>query len=185
MYMKNLFLALAAAATLSVAAANDWENPAVNSTNRESARAYSMPLADEKAALTDDLEPATPYRLSLNGDWKISWCGDPALRPLDFWKTDYDDSQWFTIDVPSCVEMRGFGSPGYTNVRYPHAWDPKRDVAHPTIRDRDTDKGNYNPVSSYRRTFRVPAEWKGREVFLRFDGVYSAYYVWVNGQKVG
>ena len=185
MYMKNLFLALAAAATLSVVAANDWENPAVNSTNRERARAYSMPLADEKAALTDDLEPATPYRLSLNGDWKISWCGDPALRPLDFWKTDYDDSQWFTIDVPSCVEMRGFGSPGYTNVRYPHAWDPKRDVAHPTIRDRDTDKGNYNPVSSYRRTFRVPAEWKGREVVLRFDGVYSAYYVWVNGQKVG
>ena len=185
MYMKNLFLALAAAATLSVVAANDWENPAVNSINRERARAYSMPLADEKAALTDDLEPATPYRLSLNGDWKISWCGDPALRPLDFWKTDYDDSQWFTIDVPSCVEMRGFGSPGYTNVRYPHAWDPKRDVAHPTIRDRDTDKGNYNPVSSYRRTFRVPAEWKGREVFLRFDGVYSAYYVWVNGQKVG
>ncbi len=182
---RGRLLALAAAATLSVVAANDWENPAVNSTNRERARAYSMPLADEKAALTDDLEPATPYRLSLNGDWKISWCGDPALRPLDFWKTDYDDSQWFTIDVPSCVEMRGFGSPGYTNVRYPHAWDPKRDVAHPTIRDRDTDKGNYNPVSSYRRTFRVPAEWKGREVFLRFDGVYSAYYVWVNGQKVG
>ena len=183
--MKTCFLTLATATALFAAPPNDWENPAVNSINREPARAYSMPLADEKAALTDDLEPATPYRLSLNGDWKISWCGDPALRPLDFWKTDYDDSEWFTIDVPSCVEMRGFGSPGYTNVRYPHAWDPKRDVAHPTIRDRDTDKGSYNPVSSYRRTFRVPAEWKGREVFLRFDGVYSAYYVWVNGQKAG
>ena len=183
--MKTCLLALAAAAALSAAAARDWENPAVNAINREPARAYSMPLADEKAALTDDLEPATPYRLSLNGDWKISWCGDPALRPLDFWKADYDDSEWFTIDVPSCVEMRGFGSPGYTNVRYPHAWDPRRDIAGPTIRDRDTDKPNYNPVSSYRRTFRVPADWKGREVFLRFDGVYSAYYVWVNGQKVG
>ena len=62
---RGRLLALAAAATLSVAAANDWENPAVNSTNRESARAYSMPLADEKAALTDDLEPATPDRKSV------------------------------------------------------------------------------------------------------------------------
>ena len=164
---------------------NDWENTAVNSRNREPARAYSMPLADGQAALTADLEPATPFKLSLNGNWKISWCGNPALRPLDCWKTDFDDSDWFTIDVPSCVEMRGFGSPGYTNVRYPHAWDPKRDIASPTIRDRDTNKGDYNPVSSYRRTFTVPADWKDRNVFLRFDGVYSAYYVWVNGKKVG
>lgn len=179
MTMKGTALALAAAAAFSAGAVNDWENTAVNSINREPARAYSMPLADEKAALTDDLEPKTSFTKSLNGMWKISWCGNPALRPLDFWKTDFDDSQWFTIDVPSCVEMRGFGSPGYTNVRYPHAnqW--------PKILDRDTGKPDYNPVSSYRRTFTVPAEWKGRDVFLRFDGVYSAYYVWVNGQKVG
>jgi len=158
---------------------NDWENTAVNAINREPARAYSMPLASAKAALTDALEPETPYRLSLNGIWKISWCGNPSLRPLDFWKTDFCDADWFTIDVPSCVEMRGFGSPGYTNVRYPHAnkW--------PKILDRDTEKPDYNPVSSYRRTFTVPADWSGRDVFLRFDGVYSAYYVWVNGQKVG
>ncbi|MGN0846884.1 MAG: glycoside hydrolase family 2 TIM barrel-domain containing protein [Kiritimatiellia bacterium] len=177
--MKSSILALAATATLAAVAVNDWENTAVNSINREPARAYSMPLSDEKAAFTDDLEPKTDYRVSLNGLWKISWCGNPALRPLDFWRTDYDDSQWFTIDVPSCVEMRGFGSPGYVNVRYPHAnkW--------PNILDRDTNKPDYNPVSSYRRTFTVPEGWKGREVFLRFDGVYSAYYVWVNGQKVG
>ncbi len=179
--MKNLILSCCAmAAVLSVVAApNDWENTAVNSINREPARAYSMPLADGAAALTSDLEPQTPYRVSLNGTWKISWCGNPALRPLDFWKADFDDSGWFTIDVPSCVEMRGFGSPGYVNVRYPHAnkW--------PNILDRDTNKPDYNPVSSYRRTFTVPADWTGRDVFLRFDGVYSAYYVWVNGQKVG
>ncbi len=178
--MKNAALSAAAVAALcAFAAPNDWENTSVNSINREPARAYSMPLADGKDALTDDLEPSTPYRISLNGIWKISWCGDPKLRPLDFWKTDYSDADWFTIDVPSCVEMRGFGSPGYTNVKYPHAnkW--------PHILDRDTEKGDYNPVSSYRRTFTVPAEWKGREVFLRFDGVYSAYYVWVNGMKVG
>mgnify|MGYP002619449104 CR=1 FL=1 len=173
------------ACAASVVAAVEWEDPSVNAVNRLSACAFLPPLADEAAALSDDLEPATPYVRSLNGNWKISWCGDPALRPLDFWKTDYDDSQWFTIDVPSCVEMRGFGTPGYTNVRYPHAWDPKRDIAAPTIRDRDTDARDYNPVSSYRTRFTVPAAWAGRDVILRFDGVYSAYSVWVNGHKVG
>ena len=178
--MKTTLIAAAALSALAaLAEPNDWENTAVNSRNREPARAYSMPLASADAALTDALEPATPYRISLNGTWKISWCGNPALRPLDFWKTDFDDSDWFTIDVPSCVEMRGFGSPGYVNVRYPHAnkW--------PRILNRDTEKPDYNPVSSYRRTFTVPAAWKGRDVFIRFDGVYSAYYVWVNGQQVG
>ena len=163
----------------------EWEDLAVNSINRLPARTYAMPLADERAALTDALEPETPYKKSLNGTWKISWAGNPALRVKDFWKDGYDDSDWLTIDVPSCVETRGFGSPGYTNVRYPHAWDPKRDNTHPTIRNRDTDQPDYNPVSSYRTTFTVPADWKGRDVILRFDGVYSCYYVWVNGRFVG
>ena len=158
---------------------NDWENLAVNSRNRLPAAAFLLPLADAKAALTDALEPETPYRKSLNGDWKISWAGRPQDRVKDFWKADFDDSAWEKIDVPSCVEMRGFGSPGYTNVRYPHAnkW--------PQILDRDTNKGDYNPVSRYRTRFTVPEGWKGRDVILRFDGVYSAYYVWVNGVKVG
>ena len=171
-----LVAAMAAVAETSV---NDWENPAVNSINRLPARTYAMPLADEAAALTDDLDPATPYVLSLNGDWKFSWCGDPNRRPLDFWKADFDDSRWGTIDVPSCVEMRGYGVPQYTNVRYPHRLD------WPKIRDRDNGRGDYNPVSSYRRAFTVPESWKGRDVILRFDGVYSAYYVWVNGRQVG
>ena len=177
--MKNAVIAAMSVALAAGAEPNDWENPAVNSRNREPARAYSMPLATSAAALTKDLEPATPFVKSLNGIWKISWCGNPDLRPKDFWKTDFNDADWFTIDVPSCVEMRGFGSPGYTNTRYPHArqW--------PQILDNDTKAHDYNPVSSYRRTFTVPAEWKGRDVFLRFDGVYSAYYVWVNGKSVG
>jgi len=172
-------------AALAEPAANDWENLKVNSRNRLPARTYSMPLADEAAALTDALDPETPFKKSLNGIWKISWAGNPDLRVKDFWKADFDDSDWFTIDVPSCVEMRGFGVTGYTNVRYPHAWDPKRDIKAPTIRDRHTNARDYNPVSSYRTTFTVPDGWKGRDVILRFDGVYSAYYVWVNGRLVG
>ena len=158
---------------------DELENPAVNGRGRNSARAYSMPLASVKAALTDDLEPSTPYVKSLNGDWKISWAGEPLRRVRDFWKSDFDDSDWQTIDVPSCVELRGFGSPGYTNIRYPHAAIP------PLIRDVVTGKADYNPVSSYRTVFTVPSEWAGRDVIIRFDGVYSAYYLWVNGEEVG
>ena len=158
---------------------NDWENLAVNSRNRLPARTYSMPLASEADALSDALEPETPWKKSLNGTWRLSWAGNPELRVKDFWKTDFDDSAWFSIPVPACVEMHGFGAPGYTNVRYPHKdeW--------PLIRDRQSGKADYNPVSSYRTKFSVPKTWKGRQVVLRFDGVYSAYYVWVNGVKVG
>ena len=172
------FLALAPLA-LSAGQTNDWENLAVNSRNREPARAYAMPLANEAAAFTDALEPETPYKMSLNGIWKISWAGNPNLRVKDFYRMDFSDADWFTIDVPSCVELRGFGSPGYTNQRYPHKME------WPFIKDRQSGASDYNPVSSYRRTFTVPENWKGREVFLRFDGVYSAYYVWVNGETVG
>ncbi len=154
------------------AVTNDWENPLVNAINREPARAYAFPLADAKAALTEEL-PESPYVKSLNGNWKFNWCGCPSLRPLDFWKVDFDDSAWALIDVPSCVEMRGYGVPHYSNILYPHKNNPPFQEA------------DYNPVSSYRTTFTVPENWAGRRVFIRFDGVYSAYYVWINGQKVG
>ena len=148
-----------------------WADASVNSINRLPAAAFLPPLADEAAALSDALVPETPYVKSLNGDWRFKWVGDPARRPLDFWKEDFDDSTWGTIDVPSCVEMRGYGVPMYTNIRYPHKITP------PKILDRDTGRADYNPVSSYRTTFTVPAGWKGRDVILRFDGVYSAYTV--------
>ena len=175
----NIAIGAILGASLCSAQANDWENLSVNSINREPPRTYSMPLADEAEAFTDAIEPDTPYKVSLNGTWKISWAGNPDLRVRDFYRTDFSDADWLTIDVPSCVELRGFGSPGYVNVRYPHK------LEWPLIRDRQGGAADYNPVSSYRRTFSVPESWRGREVFLRFDGVYSAYYVWVNGNKVG
>ncbi|MBQ2624239.1 MAG: DUF4981 domain-containing protein [Kiritimatiellae bacterium] len=185
--MKRIAMAIGLAACGAFAAeVNDWENPAVNSINRLPARTWTVPFADDSSALSDDLVPESPYLVSLNGDWKIKWVGDPARRPLDFWKTDFDDADWATIDVPSCVEMRGYGSPIYTNVRYPHknASNPKdKDFAR--ILDRDNGEPGYNPVSSYRRTFSVPESWKDRRVILRFEGVGSAFYVWVNGKKVG
>ena len=168
---KSLLFVLAGTLCLS-ALAREWEDEQVNAVNREPARAVSFPLAEAKAALTAE-EPATPYRVMLNGNWTYMWSGSPDDRPVDFYKTGFDVSQWFSIDVPSCVEMRGYGIPIYTNIRYPHQRKP------PFIGT------EYNPVSSYRKAFAVPVEWKGRPVFVRFEGVYSAFYLWVNGQYVG
>ena len=185
--MKKIAVVIGLAACGAFAAeTNDWENYEINSINRLPARTYAMPLADEQAAFSDALEPPTPYAVTLNGDWKIKWVGNPARRPLDFWKTDFDDADWATIDVPSCAELRGYGSPIYTNVRYPHKdMSNHADEGFAMIFDRDSGTHDFNPVSSYRRTFTVPETWKGRRVILRFEGVGSAFYVWVNGKKVG
>lgn len=155
------------------------ENPQINSENRLPPRTFSLPLASREEALQDKIVLKSPYAISLNGIWKIKWTGDERRRPDGFWKEDYDVSRWSDIDVPSCVELRGFGIPIYTNIRYPHknAW--------PRILDRYTGKPGFNPVSSYRREFSVPGDWNGRRIILRFDGVYSAYRVWVNGMYVG
>lgn len=166
------------AAAVSVAVP-EWENPEVNAINRLPARTYSMPLASEQAAFSDTIEPPTPYRKLLNGKWKINWVGEPSLRPVGFEKPEFDDGGWDSIDVPSCVEMRGFGVPHYSNVDYPHA------NVQPLIRDRMATNLVFNPVSSYRTKFTMPDSWKERRTILRFDGVYSAFYVWLNGRFVG
>ena len=150
-----------------------WQDPAVNAINREPARAYSMPLKSVSDAFTGELEPDTPYRKFLNGVWKFNWVGSFDQAPDGFEKTDFDDSSWTTIDVPSCVEMRGWGAPNYTNQRYPFPADP------PKVPETE------NYVSSYRTTFTVPDDWSGRDVFLRFDGVGAAAGVWLNGKEVG
>ncbi len=169
------------------AVANDWENPAVNSIDRLPARSYTVPLKAEADAFTDALEPKSPYVASLNGEWRFRWAGNPDLAPQDFWKPDFDDAKWDLLAVPSCVEMHGYGTVGYVNVRYPHSNTSNPSNANfAAILDRHTQKHDFNPVSSYRREFTVPAEWMGgRRVILRFEGVGSAFYVWVNGERAG
>ena len=187
--MRNriiIHLAVVCGCILSVAASGaaqsrvrDWENIDVNSFNRMPAATYAMPLADAKAALTDALEFETPWKMSLNGTWKFHWCGDPLRRPLAFEKTTFDVSKWETIDVPCCVEMRGYGMPHYIAHGYPHKF------AWPKILDKETGRPDYNPVMSYKRKFRLPDSWKGRETILRFEGAGSALYAWINGEKAG
>lgn len=173
MRMRAFVMAAFSLAVFAAQADEPWQDPAVNELNRLPARAFAPPLASEEAALSGALEPETPYVLSLDGTWKFDWVGSPAQRPLDFWRTDFDESSFGEIDVPSCVEMRGHGIPHYSNCPYPFRKDP------PRIDD------EYNSVSSYRRTFTIPSGWEGRRVILRFEGVGSAFFVWVNGRKVG
>lgn len=117
---------------------------------------------------------ASPFFHSLNGSWKFHWVSRPSERVPGFWEPAFNDSGWKTIRVPSNVEMEGYGYPIYTNIQYP--W---KETTPPVI------AGDYNPVSSYRRTFQVPAAWNGREVYLTFDGVNSFFTLWVNGKRLG
>lgn len=150
---------------------NDWENPVVVHINKEPGHATLYPHSNTEVALSH--KPQVSDRLKyLNGQWKFNWVPKHTQAPNDFFKPDFDDSQWDMIAVPSNWQVEGYGTPIYTNVKYPF-------TANPPYIDRD------NPVGSYRTTFTLPDDWDNKQVFIHFDGVQSAFYLWVNGQKVG
>ncbi|HJQ27541.1 MAG TPA: glycoside hydrolase family 2 TIM barrel-domain containing protein [Blastocatellia bacterium] len=160
----------------------DWENPRVFGINKELPHATLVPYPNERAALAADTA-GSPFVRSLNGQWKFHWVKQPSERPSRFYEVDYDVSQWKEIRVPSNWEMEGYGTPIYTNITYPFKRDAPRVTSEPP--PQYTAYKERNPVGSYRRTFTVPADWQGRQVFLIFNGVNSAFYVWVNGKMVG
>ena len=164
-------------------AAPDWENPEMIGRNKAPARCTSIPYSDAKSALKGEYGEDAEFVKSLNGTWKFNWVREPSLRPKDFYKKSYDVSGWDDITVPRCWQTEGYGVPIYTNVTYPIKVDPPRVTSEPP--KRYTAYKNRNPVGSYRRVFTVPRGWSGREVFLHFDGVKSAFYLWINGEKVG
>jgi beta-galactosidase len=155
----------------------DWENQAVVGRNKEAPHATALSYPDARSALQMTRE-ATPYHLSLNGRWKFHWVGRPDDRPRDFYRPEFDASNWNTIPVPSVWELQGYGIPIYTNVTYPWV-DARGNVDPPHI------PHDYNPVGSYRTEFEVPDTWAGRQTFIHFGSVYSAFYLWVNGEMVG
>ncbi len=171
-FMRTLLFVALMGQTACVAIGNDWENPAVTAINKEPRHATLMPFPSIKQASLQKSD--SPFFQSLNGAWKFSWVKTPEERPLDFFKPGFDVSSWADIEVPSCWQMKGYGTPIYTNIRYPFDQNPPFIAGH-----------NGNPVGSYRRTFTVSDDWKDRQVFIHFDGVDSAFYIWVNGQKVG
>ncbi len=181
--MKPILLSLFGVFLFSFAQAqHDWENEQVIGINKESAHNYYVPYQNLKEA-TADISVLSPYVLDLNGTWKFNWVKHPDLRPVDFYKPDFDVKYWDDIDVPSNWQTRGYGTPIYTNIRYPFAKNPPY-VMDPAP-DNFTAQKKPNPVGSYRRTFEIPEGWDGRETFIHFAGVKSAFYIWVNGKKVG
>src|SRR4030042_4094434 len=142
------------------------------SQNRETPHATLISFSDEESALTAD-KTASPNYLSLDGIWKFNWVNSPDERPYWFFKNDYDTRDWADIEVPSNWQTKGYDVPIYVNIGYGFKNNPPY-IDH-----------ELNPVGSYKRSFKVPAEWKNKEVFLHFGAVSSAFYVWVNEQLVG
>ena len=168
------------------AGSHDWENAKVFERNKEQAHATYMPYPSTNAMRDDAnryakpwLEPTGANYLSLNGTWRLKWNEGPTVTLLDsltFWGDKVDASSWDAIPVPSCLEMHGYGKPLYMNINYAFEDDP------PYI---EMKEGLNNSVGSYRRDFVLPTGWETKRVFLHFDGIYSAAYVYVNGHKVG
>ena len=152
--------------------APDWENPQVIGRNKEPGHNTLVPYPNTRTALKCERQASKFYK-SLNGKWKFNWVNKPSDRPVDFFRPRYDVSKWDEIPVPSNWQMHGYGQPIYLNMRYPFPVNPPY-IPH-----------DYNPVGSYRTEFRIPRGWKDRQVFLHFDGIKSASYIWVNGRKVG
>ena len=168
-----------------------WEDETVFEENKERAVATYMPYESEAAMLADAEYYATPWTepvnsryQSLNGTWKFNLVSEPSQRPLTFFEEGFDDAAWDEIPVPSNWEMHGYDKPIYCNVEYPHSNTPPFIKARPYYNDNGKNYG-INPVGSYTRTFTVPEEWDGRRTFIHFGGIYSAAFVWLNGQYVG
>ena len=152
----------------------NWENSKIFSIGKEAAHSTLIPFKSLEEAL-GKWEDSSYFR-SLNGNWKFNWVRSPEERPKDFYKEDFRVDDWEEIDVPSNWQMKGYGIPIYTNVNYPFSINtqiiPKIDHS-------------YNPVGSYRKTFEIPSNWEEREIIIHFAGVKSAFYIWINGKKVG
>ena len=172
---------------LKTSSSNDWENEKVFAVNKEKGHATFIPFATMEEMKNDPAYPHPWERTNssrvmlLNGMWKFNWVKQPDERPKNFYQTSYDVSGWAEIPVPSNCEMQGYGTPIYTNITYPFRNNP------PFIQGKKgyTLAQEPNPVASYRREFMLPADWKNKEVFIHFNGVYSAMYLWINGKKVG
>jgi beta-galactosidase len=142
---------------------NDWENPAVFQRNRLKPRAYWIPETS----------------LSLNGNWDFNYVSSPLLAPSptstgkEEGDADEAEAEWKPIVVPGHWQLQGYGRPHYTNVIFPFPTAPPHVPSE-------------NPTGTYKKTFYTPASWdKSDQLRLRFDGVDSAYHVWVNGVEVG
>lgn len=168
---QKLFFALTILFITSTAIAqNDWENPQLVSQNAMQPHAYFIPYPSEQSALQKD---STVFTKSLDGIWKFNLANSPSERPKDFFKDGFDISKWNNIKVPANWQTEGFDKFIFTDVEYPIPPNPPYVPA------------DYNPVGSYKRTFTVPQNWNGKNIFIHLGAVNSFFYLWINGNYVG
>lgn len=175
----------------------EWQSPDSVAVNKQQPHAWFFSFRNIEEA-RKVLPENSSYWKSLDGMWKFHWAPNPDERPKDFFRTDYDVSKWDDIKVPMNWNMAGlqrdgknkYGDPLYSNQRviFQHSWQPMNDWKGGVMRTPPKDWMTYrnrNEVGSYRRTFTVPADWKGQEIYLNFDGVDSFFYLYINGKYVG
>lgn len=158
----------------------EWQSQYAVGLNKLTPHTYVWPYTD----VSDIEKPGgyehSPYYMSLNGKWKFNWVKNPDNRPKDFYQPSYYTGGWADINVPGNWERQGYGTAIYVNETY--EFDDKMfnfKKNPPLVPYKE------NEVGSYRRTFKVPADWKGRRVVLCCEGAISFYYVWVNGKLLG
>ncbi len=151
----------------------DWSNHLIVGRNKQPTHATLLPYADVSTALKGNREESPFFKL-LNGNWKFNFSPTPNAAPEEFYRPDFDSRSWDTIPVPSNWQMLGYGMPRYLSADYPF------DKSNPPNIPEDT-----NETGAYRKTFTLPENWQGRQVFIVFEGIDSAFHLWVNGVEVG
>jgi len=158
----------------------DWENPAIVGRNKVPAHAFMRPYERVQNLRTGKDSNRIQ---SLNGKWKFHWAGRLELRPKEFFNVEFDVSDWAGIDVPGNWQTQGYGRPIYSNIPYVFAKDQPRVTSEPP--ENYTNYFERNPVGSYKRRFVLDEGLQQKQVFIEFQAVKSAFYLWVNGNKVG
>ena len=177
--IANVSLCLALLAMSSGALAQSesrWQNVNINQQNREPRRANFFAFENLEKAQSFDKKKSANY-LSMEGMWKFNFVKDHNKRPANFFALKYDDSQWKDFPVPGLFELNGYGDATYKNIGY--AWATQFDPNPPYI----SELNNY--TGSYRRTFELPKDWKGKDVYFHVGSATSNLTLWVNGKYVG
>lgn len=177
--IANVSLCLALLAMSSGALAQSesrWQNVNINQQNREPRRANFFAFENLEKAQSFDKKKSANY-LSMEGMWKFNFVKDHNKRPANFFALKYDDSQWKDFSVPGLFELNGYGDATYKNIGY--AWATQFDPNPPYI----SELNNY--TGSYRRTFELPKDWKGKDVYFHVGSATSNLTLWVNGKYVG
>ncbi len=184
MNVKTILLSVLAWGALTAQAQNTpvWCDPNVNEINRKMDVAHyfayeSEALAQQSQSPKVNAKAKSSRYMSIEGKWKFHWVESANERPTDFYTLKYDDSKWGTMPVPGIWELNGYGDPIYVNNHY--AWRSDWTGEPPVVQD----KGNH--VGSYRRSFTIPADWKGENVYIHIGSATSNLTLYVNGKYVG